>query len=260
MDGDLSIDSEAVAERCIRFIRDFVNDAGVDGVVIGLSGGVDSSVVAALSTRSLGSDRVIGLIMPYKTSSPQSKEDALHIAEALSIRTFYFDITPLVDTYFANFRDADKIRIGNFAARMRMATLFDFSKKTNSLVVGTGNKTEYLLGYFTLYGDGACAMLPLGDLYKTQVWQLARYLNIPNRITEKVPSADLWEGQTDEGELGIEYEEADSILYRLVELGRSVDEIIGEGFKARKVKLVAEIMKRTEFKRQPPVICRIRRI
>jgi len=257
MDERLVIDAESVAERCASFIKKTVLDAGAEGIVVGLSGGVDSSVVAVLGVRALGADRVTGLILPYKTSSPESKADALLLAERFSIETFEFDITPLVDSYFGKFGDADRVRIGNFAARMRMAVLFDFSKKTNRLVAGTGNRTEYLLGYFTLYGDGACAMLPIGGLFKTQVWQLAEYLKLPKRIIEKTPSADLWEGQTDEGELGIEYREMDSILHRLLDSGMSAEEVSADGFEADKVKLVLERMKATEFKRRLPSVCTV---
>ncbi|MCX7703714.1 MAG: NAD+ synthase [Planctomycetota bacterium] len=251
------IDCESVAERCARFIRNFVKRAGVKGVVLGLSGGVDSAVVATLSVLALGSNRVVGAILPYKTSSPDSREDALFYAGKLRIKTVEFDITPLVDSYFSRVEDPNRVRIGNFAARMRMAILFDLSKEYDSVVAGTGNRTERLLGYFTLYGDSACALLPIGGLYKTQVWQLARYLEVPDKIVKKTPTADLWKGQTDEGEMGISYKDADLILYHLVDCGRAPDKIVRLGFEKTKVERVLNLMEKSEFKRRPPPFCRL---
>jgi len=253
----LLIDCEFVADFCAKFIKDFIKNAGVNGVVLGLSGGVDSAVVAALSVRALGKDKVVGAILPYKTSSPDSKKDALSYADKLGIKTVEFDITPLVDSHFARIKNPDKVRIGNFAARMRMAILFDLSKQFGSVVAGTGNKTERLLGYFTLYGDSACALLPIGDLYKTQVWQLARYLKVPKKIIAKIPTADLWKGQTDEGEMGISYKEADSILYNLVDCGKTPDEVVKSGFERAQVERVIRLMRNSEFKRRPPAICEL---
>ena len=256
MDRLLAFDPETAKVRCVNFIRTCLRDAGLSRIVVGLSGGVDSSVVAALSAAAAGPQNVTGLIMPYKTSSPHSKKDAEKVARMLGIKTEFYDITPVVDAYLGMLPQVDTLRRGNIMARTRMVLLFDTAKRLNALVAGTSNKTEFLLGYFTLHGDGACSFAPLVGLYKTQVWELARHLGIPEEIISKKPSADLWPGQTDEGELGITYKEADSILVRLVDMGMELEEVVAEGFKRGKVEHVLKIMRATEFKRHGPRLLR----
>jgi NAD+ synthase len=253
------IDCEDVTRQCVQFIRKEVASAGVWGAVVGLSGGVDSAVVAALCARALSPKKVTALIMPYRTSSPDSVSDAEDLASKLAIETRKIEITPMIDAYFAMHPDADIIRRGNKMARERMAILHDYSKVLNALVVGTGNKTEYLLGYFTLFGDGAYAINPIGDLYKTETWQLAKYLGIPRKIIQKKPSADLWKGQTDEGELGLTYKEVDKILYLIYDRGRNEKQLVSEGFSAEMIGRVLSKIAFTEFKRRPAKILSLRK-
>ncbi|MBC7288257.1 MAG: NAD+ synthase, partial [Armatimonadetes bacterium] len=247
----------AAEDVICRFLRDEIRRAGFLRGVLGLSGGVDSSVVAALAARALGPENVLGVLMPYKTSSPDSLEDATAIAKQLGIKTMRVDITPQIDAYFGQFPDADARRRGNKMARERMSILYDLSVVHEALVIGTSNKTEFLLGYFTLWGDMACALMPIADLYKTQVRQMAQHLGIPQHIVSKAPSADLWQGQTDEGELGFTYAEADRILYRIVDLGYPPERCVEEGFDRRTVEAVLARMRATEYKRRMPLVCKI---
>ncbi|HEX3555983.1 MAG TPA: NAD+ synthase [Thermoanaerobaculia bacterium] len=201
------------------FIRDAVETSGTQGVVVGLSGGVDSSLAAALAARALGPERVHGFLLPYRTSARESEQDARLVAEHLGVPHRVIDISPMVDAYFALESDAGPDRRGNKMARERMTILFDQAKKLGALVLGTSNKTEILLGYSTVFGDNASSLNPLGDLYKGQIWQLSRHLGLPAQVIEKAPSADLWPGQTDESELGVDYETADEVLYLLFDMG-----------------------------------------
>src|SRR5574341_1633392 len=212
------------------FIANEVGKTGIRRVVVGLSGGIDSALSAALAAEALGPGNVHALIMPYRTSDLTSRAHAELVAGSLGIPNQVVEITPMVDAYFAAFPDAEQVRRGNKMARERMTILFDHSARLGGLVLGTSNKTELLLGYGTLYGDMASAVNPLGDLYKTQVRQLARHLNVPTVIVEKQPSGDLWVGQTDEAELGFTYEEVDRVLSLLVDQRYEVADLIAEGF------------------------------
>jgi len=254
---ELAIDCPTIEKTLIDFIRDGVHKAGFQKVVFGLSGGLDSAVSAYLAQSALGASDVIGVIMPYKTSSQESLEDARLVADNLVIRTLNIDITPLVDPYFSLFPEADHIRRGNKMARERMSILYDLSRKYEALVLGTGNKSEILMGYFTIYGDGACALNPLGDLYKTQVRQLARHLGVPTRIIDKVPSADLWQGQTDEDELGISYEKLDRILYYLIDQQYPSEKVVMLGFDRQSVEAAQNQVARSQFKRRLPLVARL---
>src|SRR2546423_9425654 len=198
----LRINPELVRRILVGFIRNEVRKVGFERVVLGLSGGVDSSLVATLAAEALGADNVLALIMPYKTSDPKSKADALQVAHQLDIHHLEIDISPQIDAYFERFPDADQKRRGNKMARERMSILYDQSWAWHALVIGTSNKTELLLGYGTIYGDMASAINPIGDLYKTQVWQLADAVGVPTAIVQKAPSPDLWSGQSDETDLG----------------------------------------------------------
>ena len=254
---ELTIDCPQVEKTLVGFIREEVGKAGFSRVVFGLSGGLDSAVSAYLAQRALGASHVIGVIMPYRTTSKESLDDARLVADTLGIETQHIDITPFVDPYFALFPEADRIRQGNKIARERMTILYDLSRKYEALVLGTGNKSELLMGYFTIYGDGACALNPLGDLYKTQVRQLARHLGVPAGIVDKVPSAELWQGQTDEDDLGFTYEELDRILYYLVDRQHTLERMVEMGFDRKSVEAVRKQIARNEFKRRLPLIARI---
>ncbi len=249
---DLSVEIDNIS----GFIKRYVNENGFENLVIGLSGGVDSSLSAALAVHALGKEHVYGVMLPYKNSSPDSYNDALSIATQLDIHYERIDITPMVQSYFDKFQpDADKLRLGNWMARTRMCVLYDLSAKYKALVVGTSNRTEMMVGYFTQHGDGACAFEPIGHLYKTEVWKMAELLDIPENIIHKTPTADLWSNQTDEGELGLKYGELDEILFALTEELKDKEAILKSGFTEGQINRVIDLMNRSEFKRQlPPLI------
>jgi NAD+ synthase len=253
----LAIDAGFVAGLLRGFIADGIRKVGFERVVVGLSGGVDSSLVTALAVSSLGAPNVVVLFMPYRTSDPQSALDAHAVCERLGIAAQTIDITTQVDDYFARFPDAERTRRGNKMARERMSILYDQSMAQRALVLGTSNKTELLLGYGTLFGDMASALNPIGDLYKTQVFALARALDLPQSVLTKAPSADLWAGQSDEEELGIRYAVVDQLLHLLVDQRRSRSEVIALGFEAADVDSVAERVRGSQYKRRPPVIAKL---
>jgi len=246
-------DYEIVAQRIVDFIRSTLKGAGRAKLVVGLSGGLDSAVAAALAVQAIGALNVRALNMPYRTSAPESLTDAQKFAEKLAISFEVVDISPIVDAYIPRHPQMSAIRRGNLMARARMMVLFDDAHE-DALVLGTGNKTETLLGYTTLYGDSACSLNPLGDLYKTEVRRLAEYLEIPETVRSKVPSADLWPGQTDEGELQLRYDEVDRLLVRMVDEKTSRTQLLAEGFSTPFIERVRELILKNRFKRQlPPV-------
>jgi NAD+ synthase len=253
----LAINAEIVSETLEDFIRRKLSEAGFNRVVLGLSGGIDSSTVAYLAKRALGAENVFGINMPYRTSSQQSADDAQLVASSLGINFTTIEITEVVDAYFSRFSDANPLRRGNLMARERMVILYDQSSLLKALVLGCGNKTELLLGYCTLHGDTACAMIPLGDLYKTQVRALARYLGVPETIIQKAPTADLWPGQTDEDELGFAYEEVDKLLYFMIEKKYTLEELKGIGFSESFINEVSAKIKKAQYKRCLPPIPQI---
>jgi NAD+ synthase len=256
--SDLQIDAEMVRRILTGFIDNEVRKAGFARVVLGLSGGVDSTLAAYLAAEALGPDNVTALVMPYRTSNPESAAHADLVVKALKIPSLTVDITPMVDAYFAQFPEADMVRRGNKMARERMTILFDHSAGQQALVLGTSNKTELLLGYGTLYGDMASALNPLGDLYKTQVRQLARHLGVPPVIVDKQPSADLWAGQTDEAELGFTYEAVDRVLYLLVDCRHEVADLVAQGtYSEEFVRAVYRKVQGSQYKRRLPVIAKI---
>lgn len=240
-------------KEILEFVESFVDNAGFKKVILGLSGGVDSSLVAYLAIEALGKDNLIGVLLPYEKSSQDSLVHGKMVAEKLNIKSYIVDISPMVNAYFDNYEtNANKLRRGNFMARMRMSVIYDLSAKENALVIGTGNKTELYLGYVTQYGDSACAFEPLGELYKTEVWQLADMMGVPQEIIDKKPSADLWQNQTDEMELGISYKTADEILSMILEKKFTATEIKAKGYAKQDVNKVIKLMKKSQFKRQMP--------
>ena len=255
----LDLNLKDVHNELVKFLRENFKKAGFSKAVLGLSGGIDSALVAYLLRDALGKENVLAIMMPYKSSNPDSLNHAKLVVEDLKINAKTIEITNMIDAYFKNEKDASSLRMGNKMARERMSILFDYSSKENALVVGTSNKTEIYLGYSTQFGDSACALNPIGDLYKTNIWDLSRYLKIPNELIEKKPSADLWEGQTDEQEMGLTYKEADQVLYRMLEENKTVEEILAEGFSKDLVDNILKRMNRSEYKRRMPLIAKIKR-
>ena len=255
----LDLNLKDIHNELVEFLRENFKKAGFSKAVLGLSGGIDSALVAYLLRDALGKENVLAIMMPYKSSNPDSLNHAKLVVEDLGINSKTIEITDMIDAYFKNEKEATSLRMGNKMARERMSILFDYSSKENALVVGTSNKTEIYLGYSTQFGDSACALNPIGDLYKTNIWDLSRYLKIPNELIEKKPSADLWEGQTDEQEMGLTYKEADQVLYRMLEENKKVEEVLAEGFNKDLVDNILRRMNRSEYKRRMPLIAKIKR-
>ena len=253
----LAINPELVRKILVGFIQNEVRKVGFERVVLGLSGGVDSSLVATLAAQALGPRNVLAVIMPYKTSDPKSRGDALQVVQQLGIQQKEIGISPQIDAYFARFPEADQKQRGNKMARERMTILYDQSWDFRALVIGTSNKTELLLGYGTIYGDMASAINPVGDLYKTQVWQLADAVGVPTAIVQKAPSADLWAGQSDETELGFQYRSVDQLLYYLVDRRYSIEEVTRLGFEPAFVGDIIRRVRDNQYKRRLPVIAKL---
>jgi NAD+ synthase len=265
--AELAIDTDVARRVIADFIRGQLRQAGFERALLGLSGGIDSALVAYLVVEAIGADRLLCVLMPYRTSSPASQADAEEVARRLGCASSLVDISPMVDGYFGREDasgaagpdgiEAAPLRRGNLMARMRMAVLYDESVAWRGLVVGTGNKTESLIGYTTLFGDSACAFNPIGDLYKSQVRQLAAAVGVPDVIIRKAPSADLWPGQTDEAEAGFSYPEMDRLLFWRVDRRRSTEELVGMGFDPATVERVDRMIAGAEFKRQVPPIAKL---
>jgi NAD+ synthase len=256
---ELRIDPDEVIAIVVDVVRRETRRAGFRDVVLGLSGGIDSAVTAAIARRALGPKSVLAVLLPYRTSSPSSLGDARRIAKALGIATQKVPITPMIDAYFRRMRGASRHRRGNKMARERMAILYDLSARDGRLVLGTSNKTEILLGYGTQHGDLASAINPLGDLYKTQVRQVALGFGLPEDLVWKTATADLWKGQSDEQEIGYAYADIDRLLLRLVDRREAASDLVRDGFPRRMVRDLAGRMERSQFKRRPPVIARLTR-
>ncbi|MFW9810640.1 MAG: NAD+ synthase [Candidatus Thorarchaeota archaeon] len=234
----------------VDFIQTYITRAGVKGAVLGLSGGIDSSLVATLACEAIGPDRVLGIMLPVDAKKDaQNVNDAQDLAESLGMKHELFELKEAISAYSS--LSLDKITLGNLSARLRMTTWYARANQENRLVLGTGNKSELMIGYFTKYGDGGVDILPIGDLYKTNVWDLSYELGVPEAIVKKTPSAGLWAGQTDEGEIGLSYQELDSILYLHLEKEMSVEKIIDWGLEEDKVRKVLRVMKQSEHKRKP---------
>ena len=264
---ELAIDTDVARRVIAEFIRGQLRQAGFERAVLGLSGGIDSALVAYLVAEAIGPERLRCVLMPYSSSSPASRADAETVVADLGCASELIAISPMVDGFFGTAGlagaagpeglAASPLRRGNFAARMRMAVLYDRSVTWGGLVVGTGNKTESLIGYTTLFGDSACAFNPIGDLYKSQVRQVAAAIGVPEQVIRKAPSADLWPGQTDEAEAGFSYPELDRLLFWRIDKRRSVEEVVALGFDAALVERVDRMVATSEFKRQVPPIAKL---
>ena len=254
---ELSINTQLAEKILTGFIKTELNRVGFSRALLGVSGGVDFAVSLYLCVKALGPENVLALRMPYKTSPDNTLEDAQTMIDDLGVPSMTVEITDMVDPLVNHYDDISKLRAGNIMARMRMIVLYDQSAAFNGLVMGTSNKTEMLLGYSTIFGDSAAALQPLGDLYKTQVRQLARHLGVPEKVIQKPPSADLWLGQTDEGELGFTYERVDRLLYLLVDQRYRPEACIEEGFEQDFVDRVVRMMRRNHFKRVMPPIAKL---
>lgn len=254
---ELRIDCAAVRDGLVRFLREEIGRAGFHRAVVGLSGGIDSALSAFLAVEAFGADDVLLVRMPYETSSPESLGDAQAVIDTLGTPSETIAITEQIDAYFRQFPQADALRRGNKMARERMSILYDLSRVFDGLVVGTSNKSELLLGYGTQFGDLASAVNPIGDLYKSQVRQLARFCGVPRQILIKPPSADLWPGQSDEVELGSTYAEIDRLLYGLVDQRLDLEQLIGRGFSTEMVEQVLKRMRQNQYKRRMPVIAKV---
>jgi NAD+ synthase len=256
--ADMLAINAPLAERILtHFLRDEIQRTGLHRAVVGLSGGIDSALSCVLAARALGPENVLAVRLPYETSSPDSLSHAQLVIDQTGVQSETFEITAMVKPLLRTLPEGDAKRAGNIMARARMIVLYDRSAGANALVVGTGNKTEILLGYTTLYGDSASALNPLGDLYKTQVRQLSRHMGLPEPILDKAPSADLWAGQTDEGELGFTYARVDQLLYLLVDQRYQPEECVQAGFEAGFVRAVLDRIRRNQFKRMLPLVAKL---
>jgi NAD+ synthase len=264
---ELAIDTEIARRVIVDFIRNQLGQAGFGRALLGLSGGIDSALVAYLAAEAIGPANLMCVLMPYRTSSPESVEHARLVVDRLGCESDLVDISPMVDGYFgvdgragaggSTAIDAPQLRRGNLMARERMCVLYDRSVVWGGLVVGTGNKTESLIGYTTLFGDSACAFNPIGDLYKSQVRQVAAAVGVPEAIIRKAPSADLWPGQTDEAEAGFSYPELDRLLFWMIDKRRTDEELLAMGFRSAAVERVKRLVATSEFKRQVPPVAKL---
>ena len=255
--SELEINAPLVERLLVGFIENVVRKTGFARVVIGLSGGVDSALCAYLAAKALGRENVTAVVMPYRLSSPESVAHARLVLKKTRVRSMTVDISDMVDAYFARFPEIDGMRKGNKMARERMTILYDQSAALGALVLGTSNKSELLLGYGTLYGDMAHALNPLGDLYKTQVWQFAAHMRVPEEIVGKAASADLVVGQTDEDDLGFKYADVDALLYHLIDLRCSREELMKKGFAPEFIDRVDRLVRKNQYKRRLPVIAKV---
>ena len=253
----LRIDCAMVEKILTAFIRDSVVKNGFRNAVLGVSGGLDSAVVLALCRKALGAGHVFALLLPYRASDPESLRHGKLACKAFKVPFAVIDISPQVDAYFERFPAENRLQVGNKCARERMAVLYDFSVRRKALVAGTSNKSELLIGYSTQFGDSAAAFQPVGDLYKTQVFELARHLGVPDKIVAKQPSADLWPGQTDEKEIGIAYKDLDVLLHLLVDMRWDEGEIIERGFPLALIRRVRRMIAGSQFKRTMPPVAKL---
>ncbi|MEM7305188.1 MAG: NAD+ synthase [Planctomycetota bacterium] len=256
---ELDIQPQLVTDMLVSFLREELGSAGFSRALVGLSGGIDSAVVAALCARAFAPEDVLCVLMPYRTSNPDSEAHARLVADSLGVATRKVDISAMADGYLDQEAIEHPMRRGNVMARCRMVVLYDLSAEWRGLVIGTSNKTEMLLGYSTQFGDSAHAVNPLGDLYKHQVVQLARFLGLPGEVIDKPPSADLFEGQTDEDELGFTYADADKLLFRMIDQRYREPALLAAGFSPTLVREVARRVVMNQYKRLTPPIAKLSR-
>ncbi|TLU82497.1 MAG: NAD+ synthase [Chlorobium sp.] len=254
---DLHLNYHIVEDILKAFLFNEIRKFGFNSIVVGLSGGIDSAVVCELAVRALGAENVLALMMPCASSSPESLEHAALMIRKLGIQAEELSISAVVDAFFASMPVHQRLRMGNIMARTRMVFLYDVSARDGRLVAGTSNKTELLLGYGTMFGDMASAVNPVGDLYKTQLRGLARHLDIPEQIIEKAPSADLWEGQNDEDDLGFSYEAVDLLLFMMLEKRMDKQAVLDQGVPEPFYDRVRNMVVRSQYKRMMPVIAKI---
>lgn len=256
-----TFDAEKALITLKRFITGKMLQSGLDGFVIGLSGGIDSALSAALAVEAVGKDKLFAILMPYKSSSESSVIDAMELVNKLGIEYTHIDISPMIDAYYPEINKENRLRAGNKMARERMSILFDYAHKMNRLVLGTGNRTEICLGYTTLFGDSACSLNPLGQLYKTEVRQLSKILGVPDSIINKPPSADLWAGQTDEDEIGVTYAQIDSLLMQVLDNNIvSFKALESSGLDQVDISRVISLVNRNAFKRKSVDIAPLGRV
>jgi NAD+ synthase len=249
------LDPQKAVVTAQRFITGKLLESGLSGYVVGLSGGIDSALSAALAARAVGPDKVLAAVMPSRLTPQSSTDDAIALARILSIEARVVNISPMIDAYFGDTVESMRVRVGNKMARERMSILFDQAHALGRMVLGTSNRTEIALGYSTWFGDSACSINPIGELYKTEVRTLARHLQLPESIINKPPSAELWSGQTDEGEIGVPYETLDRLLERLIDDGVvSMSALESEGFETTQISKVVSLINRTAYKRTLPAI------
>jgi NAD+ synthase len=253
----LDINTDLARRILVSFIRSEITRTGLTRAVVGLSGGIDSALACVLAAEALGPQNVLAVRLPYKSSSQESLDHAQLLIDQLGVQALDIPITAMADPLLARFPEMSNVRRGNIMARCRMIVLYDQSSAFGGLVVGTGNKTEIMLGYSTLFGDSAHALNPLGDLYKTQVRQLARAVDVPAPIIDKAPTADLWAGQTDEAEMGLTYDHVDQLLYLLVDERYKPEEAVAAGFDAAFVNTIVERIRRNHFKRVMPLVAKL---
>ena len=254
-------DPEKAVETIKQFITNRMVQSSLNGYVIGLSGGIDSALSALLAVEAIGKDNLFGVLMPYRTSSESSVTDAMELVNKLGIKHKMADISPMIDVYYEKIDDSNRLRAGNKMARERMAILFDFAFEMNRMVLGTGNRTEIALGYTTWYGDAACSIDPLGQLYKTEVRQVAKLVGVPDSIINKPPSADLWAGQTDEDEIGVNYSKIDNLLKMMIDHNiTSINKLIEAGTDKTEITRVIELINKNAFKRNIPAIASLGRV
>ncbi len=250
------INWQVIKEQLIQFLKDELNKTGLKKVTVGISGGLDSAVVAVLCKEAFG-DNMSGVLMPSQYSSDASAKDAIELCKKFNITYETVEIAPMVEAYSPHM-NGDKLRIGNYSARVRMSVLYDISARDGSLVVGTSNKSEILLGYGTIFGDVACAINPVGEMYKSDEFEFAKFLNVTDAIIDKKPSADLWEGQSDEDDLGYTYKQMDDVLKQIVDNKLTKDEAVQKGFESKLIDMLEHRIKTNAFKGKLPVIANIK--